>query len=366
MKKSTAFILVLVFALVLAGGMYGLLRSSRGDASYGYSLQKNLEISGGVASPEYTSHDFGIDKDGEYNIALSWLPMGKEIEDLADLQPSDFSFITGCVISSEDDPCIYATTAGWITVDTDIELKAGNYTVTFWYLTSREAYEEFAGKYFGTASAEKMADWFEWDSFKKDDELVISYRGSVRESGAFSGMGLWILVIALGAAGLGLVLVFWFLSKGRFDRSKYDERQLIEKGKAATYAFYTMMVCTVIMFLLDAAGILSKDMTTPFYMGALVLGITVNAVYCIWHECYFALNHNRPRYMIIMAVICLMNLGAAVFDISLAAKAPGVGAAYQARLIRIGVCGFELAAAFMVLALTIFLKHRAEHKEEEE
>ena len=363
MKKTTALILVLVFALVLAGGMYGLIRTSRDDASYSFTLQKNLEISDGIASPEYAACDFGIDKDGEYNISLSWLPMGKTVDDLADLEPSDYSFITGCVISSEDDPCVYATTAGWITLDTDIRLKAGTYTVTFFYLTSRDAYAEFAGKYFGTVSAENMADWFEWDSFKKDDKLVISYRGGVSETGAASGLGIWILLIALGTAGMGIVLVFWFLSKGKFDRSKYDERQLIEKGKASTYAFYTMMGYILAMFLMDAAGLFRRGMMTPLYLGALVLGVTVSAAYSIWHECYFALNHNRPRYMIIMAVICLMNLGAGVFDLFLAARVSGI---YKTRLINFGVCGFELAAAFMVLAVTIYLKHKAELKEEEE
>ena len=366
MKKTTALILIAVLTLVFAGGLYGLVTESRNDASYSYSFHRNLEINGGKADPEQASMDFGIDEDGNYTIYLSWLPMGKNLNDLKDLQPSDYSFITGCVISSPDDPCVYATTAGWITVDTSIEMKAGTYTVTYYYLTSREAYVAFAKEYLGEAGAETMADWFEWDSFKKDDKLVISYSGRVSKSGNMNLGSIWLLVMMIALSGAVLVAVYWFVTKGTFDKAKYDERQLIEKGKGSTYALYTMIAYMLVLFLLDAAELLNRDMMTPMYMGAVTLGVIVGGVYSIWHECYFALNQNKPRYIVLMALVGLFNIGFGIFDVFLAKKYAPYGSSYQPRLLRIGLCGFELAAAFIVIAASIFLKHRADLKEEEE
>ncbi|MBO4818562.1 MAG: hypothetical protein J5528_00340 [Firmicutes bacterium] len=366
MKKTTALILIAVLTLVFAGGLYGLVKEVNNDASYSYTFHRNLEIKGGMPDPEQTSVDFGIDEDGKYNISLSWLPMGKKLSDLKDLQPSDYSFITGCVISSAEDPCVYATTAGWITVDTTIEMKAGTYTVTFYYLTSREAYAEFAKEFFGDASAEYMADWFEWDSFKKDDKLVISYNNSVRKAGSAGIAGVWLLIVMITLAGIVLVAVFWFVTKGTFDKAKYDERQLIEKGKGSTYALYTIIAYMLALFLLDAAELLNRNMMTPMYMGAVMLGVTVGAVYSIWKECYFALNQNKPRYILLMSLVGLFNAGFGIFDIVIAKKMASAGSPIYYRLLRFGICGFELAAAFMVIAIAIFLKHRADQREEEE
>ena len=366
MKKTTALILILVLALAAAAGIWGMISSMRNDNSYSFAMHKNLEIRDGKADPEKASADFGIDEDGNYNISLIWTPMGKELKDLKDLQPSDYSFITGCVISSPDDPCIYATSAGWMSVDTDINMKAGNYTVTFYYLTSREAYADFAGKYFGTESAETMADWFEWDSFKKDDKIVVSYRGTVSGSTGAVSSNMWLALVIVSVSGMLILIILAYIGKDGIGKADYDERQQIERGKASTLGLYTILGYLLIMFIADAVGFIPSGLHTPVYMGGLVLSVTVSAAYSIWHECYFALNQNKVRNMTVMGIIFLMNLVSGIFDMNLARKMDPFGNGTGTRLFRIGFCAIELAAGFLVIAVVLFLKHRKDLKEEEE
>ena len=59
---------------------------------------------------------------------------------------------------------------------------------------------------------------------------------------------------------------------------------------------------------IDGIGILPYAATFVFYGGALFISITVYALYCIWHESYFAINRTGKGTMIMLAVICLMNL----------------------------------------------------------
>ena len=366
MKKTTALILILVLALAGAAGIWGMIASMRNDNTYSFGLHQNLEITDGKAVPEKASADFSVDEDGNYRISLLWTPMGKELADLKDLQPSDYSFITGCVISSEDDPCVYATSAGWLSVDTDINLKAGSYTVTYYYLTNRADYAEFAAKYFGTESADAMADWFEWDSFKKNDKLVISYRSKVNSLEGGSSSNAWLALAIVSVSGILVLIMLTYIGKDGAVKPNYDERQQIERGKASTFGLYTIIGYLLIMFIADATGFVENGLLTPLYMGGLVLGVTVSAVYSIWHECYFALNQNRVRNMIVLAVIFIMNLASGLFDMKLARKMNPLGSVTETRLFRIGFCSIELAAGFLVLAVTIFLKHRKDKKEEEE
>ncbi len=366
MKKTTVIILIIVLALAGAAGIFGMIVSMRNDSSYSFAMHKNLEIRDGKADPEKVSADFGIDEDGSYNISMIWTPMGKELSDLKDLQPSDYSFITGCVISSADDPCVYATSAGWMSVDTTINMKAGNYTITFYYLTSREAYADFAAKYFGTESAETMADWFEWDSFKKDDKLVISYKGTVSSGNGRVSSNMWLALVIVSISGMLILIMLAYVGKDGIKKADYDERQQIERGKAATLGLYTIIGYLLVMFIADAVGFISGGLHTPIYMGGLVLCVTVTAAYSIWHECYFALNQNRVRNVIVLGIIFLMNLAAGIFDMHLAGKMDPFGNGSGSRLYRVGFCAIELAAGFLVIAIVLFLKHRKDIREEEE
>jgi hypothetical protein len=113
---------------------------------------------------------------------------------------------------------------------------------------------------------------------------------------------------------LGMVLFFVLgcrevlIMAGVDVHDKYDERQILEQGKGFKLGFFTLLIELGIMMCIDCTGIIPYSSTYVFYGAALFISLTVYAVYCIWHESYFAINRTGKGTMIMLAVICLMNL----------------------------------------------------------
>lgn len=111
------------------------------------------------------------------------------------------------------------------------------------------------------------------------------------------------IVIGLIVA-IALILI---ANNNRKFKTEYDERQLKVRGDAYRYAFYTVMIWEVILFVL-AIG----EFTLPLpgyvlHFAGLMVGIMVLSGYCIWRDAYWGLNNNRKRYGIILVVAGLLN-----------------------------------------------------------
>ena len=102
MRKSTAIILAIAGMLLLLGGV-GLLiiggLSKEDDWSARWS--HTINVAEQKADPETSQTDFQIDKDGEYQFSLSWLPQGKTQKDIKDITSGDLGFITAVVLFNE-------------------------------------------------------------------------------------------------------------------------------------------------------------------------------------------------------------------------------------------------------------------------
>ena len=109
---------------------------------------------------------------------------------------------------------------------------------------------------------------------------------------------------------VGLVVAFALIRLANYNRkakAEYDERQLRVRGDAYRYAFYTVMYCEVILFIL-AFGEISLPL--PYYVlhfAGIIIGILVLSGYCIWKDAYWGLNNNRKRYGIILVVAGILN-----------------------------------------------------------
>ncbi len=91
-------------------------------------------------------------------------------------------------------------------------------------------------------------------------------------------------------------------------RDKYDEMQELIRGRAYKYAFFAMCVYEVI-----ACYMSSLEDTLFFgpvvtHVGAILVGVTVQVTYCIWHNAYFGINTPRSRYAALFVIIGLLNV----------------------------------------------------------
>lgn len=111
------------------------------------------------------------------------------------------------------------------------------------------------------------------------------------------------IVIGLIVA-IALILI---ANNNRKFKTEYDERQLKVRGDAYRYAFYTVMIWEVILFVLAIGEFTLPLPDYVLHFAGLMVGIMVLSGYCIWRDAYWGLNNNRKRYGIILVVAGLLN-----------------------------------------------------------
>lgn len=119
----------------------------------------------------------------------------------------------------------------------------------------------------------------------------------------------WVLGFICGL--VAVVVVFRLLiRKFQADgdaKTKYDERQLIERGKGYRYAFFSYVIFNVFFFVFDMGAEVQLPMAPLLICGVLV-ACAVHIVYCIFHEAYWGLNNNVKNYIILLVVATIINL----------------------------------------------------------
>ena len=118
-----------------------------------------------------------------------------------------------------------------------------------------------------------------------------------------AGFIVGILIVAV-VCGIALRKAF----KNGMGRGKYDERQQGVRGRAFTWAYFTLL------FYL-AGWIVLRSLEIPFFTESLsiaigaLLSIGVFAAYSIFHDAYFKASERPRAWILLIASIGLLNLG---------------------------------------------------------
>ena len=319
MKKTTVYLISLICIILLIGANIFLIGYfSKGEDAWSSSWSHSVSVTDGVVSPEKTVTDFTISREGDYLLSFSWIPAGHSENDLAKLNSSDFGFMTALLLYAPSGDLVYGTSATAMTADPSVTLAPGTYRAEFHYLTSTSEYEEFAAKYLcGTYAAPYWASQNAeiFDSLQKNGTWNVDYSLSVssRQSLSISAM----TAVAFGLL-IGFVLIFLFLAlitKGnRVSSPKYDERQELERGRGFKYAFFSMLLFLLLLFILDSALQLEGTVFRTLAILTTFVGLNVYVIYCLWHEAYFALNQKTTSVMILFCFIGIFNLAIAIIN----------------------------------------------------
>ena len=117
-----------------------------------------------------------------------------------------------------------------------------------------------------------------------------------------AGITIGILVGLILAVALILIA-----NNNRKFKTEYDERQLRVRGDAYRYAFYSVIICEVILLILAIGEFTLPIPEYVLHFGGILIGCLVLSGYCIWKDAYWGLNNNRKRYGIILVVAGLLN-----------------------------------------------------------
>ena len=166
-------------------------------------------------------------------------------------------------------------------------------------------------------------------------------------AGVISGV-----IVGLIIAGIMLTM----MKKNRKEKFTYDERQQAMRGVAFKYAFFTLVCYNAAYGLFDlATDIKWANEITAMLIG-ICLAVLVHVVYSIWHECYFSMNEEPKRVLIVFGVVSLINMVIAV------------GQGMRGELIENGMLTYScanLVAAimFFCILLALLIKWQVRKKE---
>jgi len=122
-------------------------------------------------------------------------------------------------------------------------------------------------------------------------------------AGMITGVVLGLLIAAV---------LLRFAKKDKKEKFTYDERQHIARGIGYKYAFFTLVIYNVAYGIFDMATEIKWVENFTGMMIGVCLAVLVHIVYSIWHDCYFSMNEEPKKVLILFGVICVVNVGIAV------------------------------------------------------
>lgn len=157
--------------------------------------------------------------------------------------------------------------------------------------------------------------------------------------------------------GFAAVAIAGFIAKVVFKKKifscEYDERQELIRGRAFKYGFLAMMVYFAVFGI--GSGILDHELvpTRILCVIGIGIGLTVFAVYAIWHDAYYALKEKPTAYIVLFLAVIVLNVFAAVrFWVG---HEPGVSPVSM---------NLIFAAVFLVILIVQLMKMAKDKKEE--
>lgn len=172
-------------------------------------------------------------------------------------------------------------------------------------------------------------------------------------------MNIYMFAGAVTGLVVGLVIAAILLNlakKNRKEKFTYDERQKAIRGEAYKIAFYVLVCYNAAYGLVDM--VLEKPWAENLtgVMIGVCLAVTVHVVYSIWHECYFSMNEEPKRVLLLFGIISIINVVIAV----------GQGA--HGKLIENGMltnncANLVVAIMFFCIMITLLVKWQVKKKE---
>ncbi len=167
-------------------------------------------------------------------------------------------------------------------------------------------------------------------------------------------------IMAIGIM-VGVMIAAWFLSRKSLKKEcEYDEMQLKIRAKGYQIGFYTALFLMLVLILLSELNLLT--LATPGFavFTALLISVTVFAVYCILHDAFLAVRGNANRYFGLFGIITLLEGVSAVRYLMKGEMLEGGKLAFG------GGAPAVMFICFLAILITLIVKTARNRKEAEE
>lgn len=169
-------------------------------------------------------------------------------------------------------------------------------------------------------------------------------------------MNYYLLGVVVGVIfALGVFFISLYLHKKKHPNTgKYDERQMLGRGKAFQAGFFTLLIAGGICNIWDFVSPLPGG-SFLWNIGVLLLGVTVFAVTAIHFDAYVGM-YDSPRQFLTMGA-CFIFVMVTIGLNNLHSHRP------EGRII--GITNFGVGIVWIIIVITLLLHRRKAQKEEE-
>ena len=164
----------------------------------------------------------------------------------------------------------------------------------------------------------------------------------------------WLIGIVVGI--ILVLIILMFVNKDGRLKTKYDERQLLVRGKAYKYGFFACLISNAVFMFFMTGDFGFEVFGYSIFFFPILIGVTVQVTYCIFKDGYVGLNTNMTRFIIIIAVIGVLNF--ALFFRSLFAGDLIINGRMQGPFLNL-LCGLLL----IIVAVELFIKKLLDARE---
>ena len=157
-----------------------------------------------------------------------------------------------------------------------------------------------------------------------------------------------------------LMIAAWVLLRKKRCTEQYDERQLRIRAKGYQIGFFTALFLMSILAMLFETECLTVITPGLAALTALMISVTVFAVYCINHDAFLAIRGDGKSQIALYTIIVLVEIANIIRHIVMGELMVNGKVEFTiGSAIVVGLC-------FLVMLITLLLKIRRDKKEVEE
>ena len=273
------------------------------------------------------------------------------------IQFSNTVTVTDSGIEYEIDPIHFEPIGKKVTFEVEIEEPEGMNTVIIIRIGAPNSKSVVIERIDGSNTAKIKVDdaddkdlYVEFGHEASSSLAPSSYNVKIKLNGSSDALKLHSTPMMLAA--LLLVFGIYVIVTTNRNESKYDERQLAARGKAAMNALIIVMMCC---FTYGCLSISIENFPISMYevgIGSVIVGSTAFAIMCDVNDAFFGLSERRAKFIAlswVMGILALFGAGMTFLGLGRFNEITGTG-------IVVGIC-------FLLLAIELTVKSSIEKKE---
>lgn len=248
-----------------------------------------VKVENGICTPASSELDFEIlSGSGKSITSFIWGDFEKEQ-----------GFITTAVVRDKSGNEVFCLSGDSVNVEMyPTHLEEGKYTVELGFITTEKEYLSFISN-----RDFNHVDKFDFEPV--DGTYNMTYTVSVRPDTSLSLIFLITFVFIFSL--LVCLIICTATIKGDSFTMKYDERQLLARGSAFKAGFFTILIMTLFMMIIDSVEINLPVDNTFVSLTIAFTGIMVFLGVAIWEHAYYALNERKKTVIIMFVFIGVAN-----------------------------------------------------------